>query len=669
MSLKFIYRIVLMLVIITLSLGVVLATVPASSPGLFIPLVYRNWPTISSQITSPVITEVLYNPVGKEPDGEWFEIYNPFDYSLQLNGYKIGDAEIVGDHEGMYMFPPGAVISPGGVIVIAKNAVSFKSIHNLNPDFELSDSDPEVPDLEKYDTWANGSTILGNLGDEIILINSFDEIADSVSWGSSTFAFDPSVPGVQDGHSIERWPASWDHDNAGDWIDQPQPQPGWVDITTPTPEPTLTFTPTPESTLTFTPTLTPEKTSIPCGSANLLISEVLYDPDQVADPDGEWFEIFNAGDGYVDLSCVRIGDEETFAGGEGMSGFPETALLAPGGVLIIANRAVDFGAKYGFYPDFELNPTVLAIPDMFRDPEYANGSVDLNNDGDDLLILDNAYNLIDTVSWGNSDFAFSPSVGKVSEGSSIERKPVYIDTDTAMDWSERENPDPGDVDYLLPTPVTQLPTITPFLTPTFTLIPTSVSTPDATPEAKWILISEVMYNPRSQEPDGEWIEIWNIGIVTADLSNFKLGDEETYGGIEGMHWFPAGSTIEPGQVIIVSNKATNFNLTHGFLPDYEINNSHLGVPDMIPYVDWSGGEFRLDNTGDQIFLLDIDDNIVDIVAFGQSEYLGFYPPVVSVAEGHSIERYPADIDTDTISDWIDQVNPNPGLVSSSSLLP
>ena len=348
MSLKSIYRIVLLLVIITLSLGVVLATVPASSPGLFIPLVFRNWPTISSQITSPLITEVLYNPVGEEPDGEWFEIFNPFDYPLQLNEYKIGDAESVGDREGMYMFPSGAVISPGEVIVIAKNALTFKSIYNLYPDFELTDSDPEVPDLEKYYTWANGSTILGNLGDEIILINSFDEIADSVSWGSSTFAFDPSVPGVQDGHSIERWPASWDQDNAGDWIDQPQPRPGWVDITTPTPEPTLTFT----------PTLTPGKTSMPCGSANLLISEVLFDPDQVADPDGEWFEIFNAGDVYVDLSCVKIGDEETFAGGEGMSGFPETALLAPSGVLTIANRAADFGAKYGYYPDFELYPTV-----------------------------------------------------------------------------------------------------------------------------------------------------------------------------------------------------------------------------------------------------------------------------------------------------------------------
>ncbi len=156
--------------------------------------------------------------------------------------------------------------------------------------------------------------------------------------------------------------------------------------------------------------------------------------------------------------------------------------------------------------------------------------------------------------------------------------------------------------------------------------------------------------------------------MTADLSNFKLGDEETYGGTEGMYWFPAGSTLEPGQVAILANRATNFNLQNGFLPDYEINDSHQEVPDMIAYLDWSGGEFRLENTGDQVLIMDADDNIVDVVAFEQSEYLGFYPPVVSVAEGHSIERYPANIDTDTNSDWIDQVDPNPGIVSLPSIL-
>ena len=404
------------------------------------------------------------------------------------------------------------------------------------------------------------------------------------------------------------------------------------------------------------------------GQLVILISEVLYDPDQYPDPNGEWYEIFNSGDRYVNLSCIKVGDEETFEGGEGMSVFPATLLLAPGDLVIVANRADDFGAKFGFYPDFELNPSVISVPDMARDPDYASGSVDLNNNGDDLLVLDESNNIIDAVSWGNSNFAFSPSVGEVSEGSSIERKPVNVDTNSALDWCEQEMPNPGEVDYFSPIPGSPSPTITPTQTPTFTLTPTSVNTPETPPEPKWILISEVMYNPRSQEPDGEWIEIWNTGSETANLSNYKLGDEETYGGTEGMHWFPTGSSLEPGQVVIVANRATNFNLQNGFLPDFEINDSHQDIPDMIPYSDWSGGEFRLENTGDQVFILDANDNIVDVVAFEQSEYLGFFPPVVSVAEGHSIERYPANIDTDTNSDWVDQIDPNPGIVSLPSIL-
>jgi hypothetical protein len=330
---------------------------------------------------------------------------------------------------------------------------------------------------------------------------------------------------------------------------------------------------------------------------------------------------------------------------------------------------------------------------MVKNLDYATGSLDLNNDGDEVFLLDEASFLIDAVSWGSSTYAFAPSVAQVSNGSSIERKPVYSDTDSALDWIEQVFPDPGNVDYTLPNPFpspsstqdptrtqtpqptvtkTSIPTSTgtpiPTLTQTSTSTATSTNTPDESPGTPGLLISEVMYNPRSQEPDGEWVEIWNAGVTTADLSIYKLGDEETDGGVEGMYWFPSGSSLEPGQIIIVANRATEFKLIFNFFPDYEVYNSHLDVPDMIPCEECSGGEFRLENTGDEVFIVGDDDVIIDVVAFGQSEYLGFYPPVVLVAEGHSIERYPADVDTNTNNDWIDQVDPNPGTVSLSAFI-
>ena len=678
MSTKILYRIGLMLVVITLFVGGVFVGVPASSSGLLLPLILRGWPSSIAQYTTPLISEVLYNPSNEEPEGEWFELYNPADFPISLDDKKIGDSETIGDYEGMYKFPQNTTMLPGDVIVVANRAENFYSVYGVNPNFELSDTDPAVPDMVKYSAWANGSINLSNLGDELILLGSADDIADSVSWGSSTSALDPSVPSVQDGHSIARWPANWDRDIAEDWIDQPRPQPGIVDISTPTPVPTLT------SVATFTPIIS----AMPCGSTSLLISEVLYDPDQYPESNGEWFEIVNLGDQDINLSCFQVGDEETTGGREGMLRFPSGFILSPGGVMVVAFSAEYFYANYGFYPDFEYGSSLPDVPDMIKNLDYATGSLDLNNDGDEVLLLDVESMIVDAVSWGSSTYAFVPSVIKVSNGSSIERRPVYSDTDSALDWSEQAFPNPGDVDFTTPNPIpsqssTLSPTLTKMSQPTLTntLIPTSTATPspsptqtststatstntpDGSPGTTDLLISEVMYDPRSQEPDGEWIEIWNAGITTVDLTICKLGDEETDGGVEGMYWFPQGSSLEPGEIVIVANRATEFNLIFSFLPDYEIYDSHLDVPDMVACEECSGGEFRLENTGDEVFILDDGDAIIDVVAYGQSEYLGFYPPVNTVAEGHSIERYPADVDTNTNMDWIDQVDPNPGTIN------
>jgi hypothetical protein len=38
-----------------------------------------------------------------------------------------------------------------------------------------------------------------------------------------------------------------------------------------------------------------------------------------------------------------------------------------------------------------------------------------------------------------------------------------------------------------------------------------------------LVISEALYDPTTTEPDGEWIEIYNLGGTTIDLSNVKVG--------------------------------------------------------------------------------------------------------------------------------------------------
>lgn len=177
-----------------------------------------------------------------------------------------------------------------------------------------------------------------------------------------------------------------------------------------------------------------------------------------------------------------------------------------------------------------------------------------------------------------------------------------------------------------------------------------------------MLISEVFYDQIGDLNDEDWIEVYNASGSAVDLSDYKLGDEETPGKSEGMMRFPGGSWITAGQVIVIATQADAFLREYGFLPDYELSASILEVPDMVPYSTWSSGQVTLDDNSDEVLLLDGYDNVADVVAYGYSLYPDFQPPVEDVIEGWSIERSPADRDTDSSSDWIAQPAPNPGVV-------
>lgn len=623
-----------------------------------------------------LVSEILYDPIDAgEPDGEWFEIFNPSNYQLDLACVRLGDEETVGGGEGMLKFPDQAVFLPGDVIVIANNGATFFSVYGFYPNYEVVDSDPNVLDMIKYTSWAVGSVSLSNTGDEVLILDSQDALIDSVSWGNSNFSFDPPVGVVQEGHSLERSPANLDTNTASDWIDQSLPNPGQFDTSVPTLTPTptrestnpintasatstSTKTPTKTPTRTRTPTITPTKTRtttptqtpVPCGNETLLLTEVMYDPINEADPNGEWIEIYNHGNNDVFLACVKIGDEETQGGGEGMFTFSPNATLQTGEVVVIANRTGSFYSAFGFKPDFEMIDTDPDVPDTLGYSGWATGGVNLSNPGDEVLILDHNDTLVDSISWGTSTFAFNPSVPLIDEGHSLERRPAISDNDIAADWKDQANPSPGDIDLTSPTD-----------TPTPTTTATATGT--TVPEDWGILITEVMYNPLEDSSDREWIEIFNAGNLSVDLSNFKVGDEETPSGSEGMFQFPDGFSIDGGEVVVIALNATSFFAVQGFLPDLEIVPSDPTIPDMTIYSAWASGLVSLNSNGDEVLLLSGNDSIVDLVVYGNSPYPSFQPSVPAVSPGHSIERRPANEDTGTYLDWIEQTNPNPGEVN------
>jgi hypothetical protein len=212
-------------VLLAIFMGVffVVAVVPANSASSL-----AIDTSSSAYSTSLVISEVLYDPAGSEPDREWIEIYNPGCASVDLSTYKVGDEVAQGGTEGMLKFPNGAALAPGEVIIVANKATAFFSVYGFNPDYEMLESDPGVPIMDNYTAWTDGSVALHNDGDDVLLLDAGDDVVDGLSWGSSTHFFSPSAPDVSQGRSLERWPADADTDTAADWRSQSTPAPGRV---------------------------------------------------------------------------------------------------------------------------------------------------------------------------------------------------------------------------------------------------------------------------------------------------------------------------------------------------------------------------------------------------------------------------------------------------------
>ena len=718
-----------------------LSQIPQDPPSVLIhiPYLLNNWPEPSlSPSPSPsatptlsvgllLISEVLYNPSADEPAEEWIEIYNAGGATLDIRQYKIGDASAPGQNEGMLKFPPGSFLHSGEVAIIAHRADLFFSRYGFYPDYEMENTERDVPNMVEYTNWSHLQVELTNSGDEVIVLNENNRIVEAVSWGDSTFAFDPSVHTVDNGHSIERYPPARDRNLAADWRDHPEPAPGVVDYTppSPTPSPTRTKTLTPTITRTSTPTHTPT----PFGDV-LLISEVIYNPIGT-EPEGEWIELYNPGSRRIFLDSFKLGDEESRGGTEGIFKFPGFAVIDPGQVVVVANQASTFNQYNGFFPNFEMVASVPSVPDMVSYESWASGNVQLSNTADEVVLIDGRDEIVDSISYGTSTFFFDPPIEGIPEGHSIERYPPGQDTNSAGDWRDQAMPNPGMISLPIVTPTssptptptplpthTQTPspspvdlqtsTATATATPSNTLLPSSTSTttpsdtplpsstststpttpatptpthtatrtstptptrtatPTSTPTelAGRILLSEVLYDPLSIEQDSEWIEIYNAGGSPIDLSNHKIGDEETRAGGEGMLVFPDGALANPGQVILIANRATTFYASYGFQPDFEMKASDPSIPDLAIYPACAAGEISMDNDGDQLLLLDNGDYLADTLSWGNSRW-AFDPPAPDVPEGHSLERFPADQDTDTADDWRDQPIPDPGHVNLS----
>ena len=391
-------RLLIFVLLVYLAFALVRISAPIHAQSIqtqdlnFMPIILKNWPppTPTPSPGSVLISEVMYSPKNLDTESEWIELYNPGDFPYDLTGHKLGDEEIQGENEGMYLIPDGMILEPHATLVVAYRAEEFHNLYKFYPDFELFNTSISVPDLPRYTNWASGILGLDNSGDEVIILDGSDQMLDIVVWGNGYPLFYPTVDNVALGHSIERYPPFQDSNTAKDWREQPNPSPAAVDNTPPTPTPSATPTPinTPAPTPTPTPTQTQTPTPTPTMIPGLVINEVHADPDAyfgdangdlVIDiHDDEFIEIVNITGVTIDLTGWRFNDH-----------VEERHVFPPGSLLPNGCSVVVFG---GGNPSGGFGGSLVQTA--------STGSLSLNNDGDRLTLYNASSTAVAAIAYG-----------------------------------------------------------------------------------------------------------------------------------------------------------------------------------------------------------------------------------------------------------------------------
>jgi hypothetical protein len=381
-----------------------------------------------------------------------------------------------------------------------------------------------------------------------------------------------------------------------------------VPTPTPTSSPTSTLTPIPS------PTLAP---------LSVVINEVAWAGTAASTAD-EWIELRNNTGNPINLTGWTL---------VAADGTPNIALhgMLPTHGYFLLERTDDH--------------TVSDIP---ADQTYTGA---LGNAGESLTLRDGSLNVIDTA---NADGGGWPG-GTTGAGSppysSMERLALTV-ADSDANWGTNDgltrNGLDADGDPLNGTPKAA-----------------NSGTAPAPPLA--IVISEVVYDGTIPSTEGdEFVGIYNPLTITVGLEEYKVGDEETKGGGEGMYRFPPGTVITPGTCLVVARNAAQFRARFGFYPDFEMCASGSGytdtpgVPDMTRYTPWGTGSWALANDGDEVLLLGPSDEIVDAVAFRNGAYLAVdVTGTVSAPEPKSFQRV-EDWDSDDMQADFVMDQPDPG---------
>lgn len=367
-----------------------------------------------------------------------------------------------------------------------------------------------------------------------------------------------------------------------------------------------------------------------CGDVSPTEPEILLTEIVVTPTGGEFIEIHNPAGSTIDLSNYYLTDA-TFAGGStfyynivtgsnaGGGGFSDFLARFPDGASIDAGeyQTIAMSGSAAFLTEFSIAPDYELFDDSSADgeqlmreafPGSINGQGGLSNDGEVVVLFtwDGQSDLVTDVDyalWGDKAEAVDKT-GVTIDGPDTDSDTSSYLPDTAVasqdviatgshafgnSW-QRDDLTEGAETTSGGNGVNGEDETSENLSVTWCeSAPTpGAATICASPSEAELIITEIMYNPSSAEDDWEWVEIYNAGMATIDLTGYVIDDINTVAHT---------SANIAGGSIAARESAVLFNVDDVSESDYT---SAWGTVNLIPVTNWNA--LALNNSGDTIGL-------------------------------------------------------------------
>jgi len=348
-----------------------------------------------------------------------------------------------------------------------------------------------------------------------------------------------------------------------------------------------------------------------CETAEIKINELIANPDGT-DDGAEWIELYNPTDSDVDLSGWMV--ESGTSSYTNATSFEDGIVIKSEGLLLIGGALV-------------------ADADHVMDIYLGNAATG----ADAVRIVDCDGQAIDTVlygsgnpdGWLDDNAEVSDSVAEYpSEGQSIARLTDGVDTNQCGDDFGTGTPTPGASNE------------------------GGGSSSGCEAGSQTIKINEFLPNPESTDTNREFVELYNAGTETVQLSGWGIQSDTQAFPDEADFTFPDGATIAAGAFTVVAGleiPGADFYLESG--NSFDLGNAST-APDGLRLIDCLG------NRQDTVLWGESGDPIND---FGLSDDSDAQTMAIMPSENFSVGRFPDGVDTDNNEvDFFTNMPPSPG---------